>query len=132
ERLQHDALVGREELLLRRGLERDVGPDPTALEDRPRDARAEGEEPALPVEEVRAADALEARGARDEEARKEVTGGDADLRGLRGELPLRSGDVRPAKQELGRETDGHLRGRLRNRPDGRELLLERHRRLPDP
>src|SRR5437867_10460 len=35
ERLQHDALVRRQELLLRRGLKRDVGSDPTTLEDRP-------------------------------------------------------------------------------------------------
>src|SRR5438552_1144083 len=61
ERLQHDALVRREELLLRRRLERDVGPDAPALEDRPGVARGEGEEPALPVVEVRAAGALLAR-----------------------------------------------------------------------
>ena len=131
ERLQHHALVRREQLLLRRRLERDVGPDAPALEDRPGDARCEGEEPALPVEEVRAADALQAGCPRDEEARKEVAPGDADLGRLRRELPFRPGDVRPAEQELGRETDGDLRGRLRNRPHGRELLLERHRRLPE-
>src|SRR4029077_1030623 len=54
-----------------------------------------------------------------------------DLGGLRRELPLRTGDVRSAEQELGRETDGHLRGWLGNRADGRELLVERHGRLPD-
>src|SRR5207244_9222552 len=119
ERLQHGARVGRDELLLRRRLERDVGPDPTPLEDRPGDAPADGERAALPVEEVGGADALEVRRARDEEAREEVAGGNADLRGLRGELPFGARDVRPAEQQLGWETDGHLRRWLRDRTDGR-------------
>ena len=127
ERLQHDALVGGDQLLLRLVLQRDVGADAAALEDRPGDARSEREQAALPVEEVRAADALETRGAGDEEARKEVARGDADLGRLRGELSLRPGDVRPAQQELGRKPDLDVRRRLRNRRDRRELLLERHR-----
>src|SRR5207245_8558768 len=93
-RLQHHTLVRREQLLLRRRLELDVGPDPTALEDRPSDARADGERAALPVEEVGGADALEVRRAGDEEAREEIAGGNADLRGLRGELPFGARDVR--------------------------------------
>src|ERR1051325_1035317 len=98
ERLQHDALVRGEELLLRRSLERDVGLDPPTLEDRPRDARPEREETALPVEEIGRADALQTGRSRDEEAWEEIARGDADLRRLSGQLPLRSGNVRTAEQ----------------------------------
>src|SRR5207244_9874587 len=108
ERLEQGCLVGREELVLRRGLERDVAPDPAAREDLPGDARGDREEPALPVEEVGGPDALEARRPGDEEARKEVAGGDADLGRLRREVPFRAGDVGPAEQELGGETDCDL------------------------
>src|SRR6185295_7828618 len=61
-RLKHGRLVPCEELLLRRGLQLDVAADPTAREDRPGHARADGEGATLPVEEVRGADALETRG----------------------------------------------------------------------
>jgi hypothetical protein len=92
---------------------------------------ADGEEHGSASRRSRSADALRLGRPADEEARKEVTGGDADLGRLRRELPFRAGDVGPAEQELGRRPTATCAGGFGIGPTAASSSLERHRRLPD-
>ena len=132
EGLQQRLMVRGHQPLLGRVLELDVGADAAAFEHRHGETRPDRQEPALPIEKVGGANALQARRAADEEAREELARGDADPRRLRGELASRR--VRTSGRRR-RSSDGNptltVAGGRGITSGRRQLALQRHRRLAD-
>src|SRR5437773_2669548 len=91
---------------------------PSTLEDWPRERARDGPHVAGALHDVLELAALAAVQAAETEAREEVRHGDADVGVRRDQRLLRLLDVGAPLEELGRQTDGHLRG-------GR-LALERY------
>src|SRR5881296_1642516 len=84
---------------------------PSTLEERTRERAADRPHVAGALDDVLELAALAPVQTGETEAREEVRHGDADVGVRRHDRLLRLLDVRPPLEQLGRQTDGHLRGR---------------------
>lgn len=100
---QERLLEADRRLLLPGILHLDVGPNPSSLKKRPRDLGPKRPESAGCRGEVRGVQALEADASRQKEAWVQIRRRDPDPGRRRGQLPLRTANVRPAAQKFRRQ-----------------------------